>query len=96
MAFSATVRSQINLGGSNGGRMFLGEWTGNAGDSAGTFSLAGNIPLVVLFQKFDPLDNTFQIIPRIGCSYSNGFTTLTIENQDNVSVGRFMIIESGN
>ena len=96
MAFTATVRSSTNLGGSGGARLILGDWTGSAGDAAGTLSFAGAIPAICIFQKFDPIDNSYQIIPRVECSYSAGITTVTIENQDNVTTGRFMIIDYGN
>lgn len=95
MALSVTVRGSVFLGGSAGLRMTVGEWTGLAGDAAGTLTFAGPIPWLVVFQKFDTLDNTFEIIPRVEASYSNGITTYTIENQDNVTQGRFCIIQSG-
>lgn len=95
MAFSFTISGTANLGGQNGLRILVGTWTGNAGDAAGSITIAGPIPWMAIFQKFDPLDNTYEIVPRVEASYVNGLTTYTIENQDNVTQGRFTIIESG-
>jgi hypothetical protein len=93
MAFSTTIRNQIYPGA--GVRMVIGEWSGAAGDSAGTIALGGAYPIMCIFQKLDPLDNSYQIIPRVETSVSNGICTFTIENQDNVTTGRFLIITSG-
>jgi hypothetical protein len=88
MAFSATVRGQSYHG--QGHRTLWGEWTGSAGDAAGTFIVAGNVKRAD-FIKFDPLDNTNQILARVGIVQSGPISTLTIQNQDNVASGHFMI-----
>lgn len=93
MAFSTTVRNQIYPGA--GVRMVIGDWTGAAGDTAGTIALGGGYPQMCIFQKFDPIDLTYQIIPRVEVSVSGGICTFTIENQDNVTTGRFFIVTSG-
>jgi hypothetical protein len=94
MAFSATIRTQAYLG--PGLRKLYGDWTGSAGDAAGTMTIYGNIPKGgIIFQKFDALDATNQILPRVECSYSAGITTITVENQDNVTQGSFEILCMG-
>lgn len=95
MAFSATVRGTGYLG-SSGIKFTYGDWTGSAGDTAGTLSVSGAYPLLAIFQKFDALDNTYEIIPRIEISTSNFVTTITVENQDTVTTGRFFIVHAGN
>ncbi|HEX9504271.1 MAG TPA: hypothetical protein VF974_08225 [Patescibacteria group bacterium] len=93
MAFSATVRGTSYFG--DGVRSIYGDWTGAVGDAAGTLALAGGYPILAIFQKFDTLDNTFQIIPRVEVSTTSGITTYTIENQDTVATGRFFILHKG-
>jgi hypothetical protein len=46
------------------------------------------------FYKFDN-DNTWQIIPRVTTSTTSGITTLTINNQDDVTNGFFEIDKLG-
>ena len=93
MAFSATVRGQTYNGPIH--RTLFGEWTGSAGDSAGSFVVAGNV-IRADFVKYDPLDNTTQGQARVGIVQSGAISTLTIENQDNVTAGHFMIDVLGN
>jgi hypothetical protein len=93
MAFSATIRGQTYNGPSH--RTIWGEWTGSAGDAAGTFAVAGNVKRAD-FIKFDPLDNTNQILARVGIVQVGNISTLTIQNQDNVTAGHFMIDVMGN
>lgn len=95
MAFSSTVRGSLFLGGPGGIKVTYGDWSGNAGDAAGTVSVSGGYPLMAVFQKVDALDNTFQVIPRVGVSVSGSICTLTVENQDNVTTGRFLIVHGG-
>ena len=95
MAFSATVRGNAYLGGAGGLKVTYGEWSGVPGDTAGTVSVSGGYPLLAVFQKFDAIDNTYQIIPRIEISVSGSVTTITIENQDTVVTGRFFIVHAG-
>ena len=90
MAFAYNIRGQAYLGPTY--RKIYGDWTGSAGDTAGTIVVAGNVPRgAVIFQKLDPLDNTFAGMTRCECSFANGFTTITVENQDNVTQGAFEI-----
>lgn len=89
MAFSTTVRNTAYLGTA---RALIGDWSGVAGDTSGTIAISGGYPIMAVFQKFDTLDNTYEIIPRVEVSVSNGICTFTIENQDNVTTGRFFIL----
>ena len=95
MAFSATISGQCPLPSGNGLKMYVGTWTGAVGDSAGTLAIAGGFPVCAIFQKFDPIDKTYQIIPRIETATLGGITTYTVENQDTVTSGSFMIIHGG-
>lgn len=88
MAFSATVRGRSFNG--PAASTVWGTWTGATGDAAGTLAISGIVTRAI-FQKFDALDNTYEIIPRIERSTSSGITTLTIENQDTVTDGFFTI-----
>jgi hypothetical protein len=50
---------------------------------------------IAKFQKLDPKDNTNQILARCETSISSGITTLTIENQDDVTSGSFEVTVLG-
>jgi len=93
MAFSATVRKQAVLG--DGLVMTMGDWSGLAGDAAGTLVVSGGYPLLIIFQKYDAATNTQQIIPSVSVSVSGSLTTITVENQDAVTTGRFVVIHGG-
>jgi hypothetical protein len=92
MAFSATIRNQAYMG--PGIRRIWGEWTGTAGDAAGSMVVSGYVT-EANFQKLDPLDSTNQILARVGKVVASGKTTLTIQNQDNVTDGYFWITTTG-
>lgn len=92
MAFSATVRGTAYLGAL---RLIYGDWTGSSGDAAGTVTISGPKPYVALFQKFDAIDRSYQIVPRVEVSTTSGITTITVENQDDVTTGSFMILSPG-
>jgi len=91
MAFSATVTGVRYLG--PAASTLFGTWSGSAGDAAGTLSVGGSV-LSARFEKFDS-DNTSQIMPRVTASVANNITTLTINNQDNVTNGYFIIEKMG-
>lgn len=90
MAFTTTVRG-VRYGGV-GSCQIYGEWTGSAGDAAGTMTVGGTVVMAV-FQKFDPIDQTYQIIPRVEVSINTttNISTITVENQDNVTLGKFLV-----
>lgn len=91
MAFSATVRNTQYWG--PGRTSYSGDWSGAAGDAAGSMSVGG-VVIQAIFQKMNN-DGTYEIIPRVSSSISGGITTLTIENQDNVTTGYFTIDKLG-
>lgn len=82
------------MGGSAGMSMTFGDWSGSAGDAAGTISVSGGKVWGALFWKQDG-DNTSQIFPRVDSSTSGAVTTLTVQNQDNVVNGTFIIHHGG-
>lgn len=94
MAFSATVRNSVHLG--PGLKMTVGDFSGSVGDAAGTIDVSGGYVLSCLFQKMDSGGTTTQIFPTVGLSTSGSVTTVTIQNLDNVTTGRFVIIHGGN
>ena len=87
MAFSATIREVQYVG--PGRRIISGDWSGAAGDGAGTFTCSGTV-VSSRFEKFDN-DNTFGQPVRCSGSTSGGLTTLTINNLDNVTTGYFTL-----
>ncbi len=95
MAFSATARGSAYLG--PGLRVTYGEWSGAAGDAAGTLAFGGKY-LGSLWFKNDSTSvnvNTTQIFPVVEW---DGLLpgTLTIQNQDNVTTGNFLVFSLGN
>lgn len=91
MAFSATIRNLAYHGA--GSSTVSGEWTGAAGDAAGTMTIGGIVTRAV-FQGYNS-GSTCEIIPRVSSSVASGITTLTIENQDNITTGYFEISKLG-
>lgn len=86
MAFSATVTGAQFIG---PGRMQLsGTWSGAAGDAAGTLAVSG-VVIRADFQSYD-VDNAWGI-PRISLSTTSGITTITVNNQDDVTTGYFIV-----
>lgn len=91
MAFSATIRNTQYYGA--GRTSYSGDWSGLAGDAAGSMQIGG-VVVQAVFQKMTA-DQTFEIIPKVTSSFASGITTLTIENQDNVTTGYFTIDKLG-
>ena len=91
MAFSATIQNTSYMG--PGRTSLTGNWSGLAGDAAGSMTIAGNV-IKANFYKFDN-DNSWQMIPRVSTSVTAGISTLTINNQDNVVNGFFEIDKLG-
>jgi len=91
MAFSATVQNIQYMG--PGKTILTGSWSGSAGDAAGLMTISG-VVTASKFQKFDN-DNTYQGDARCSSSTASGLTTLTVNNQDNVTTGYFTIEKLG-
>lgn len=87
MAFLATVKGQAYLG-----PMFkvtFGDWSGASGDAPGTIVVSGPHVWGALFFQLDAASS--QVFPSVSESVSGSVTTLTIQNQDDVTAGRFII-----
>lgn len=93
MAFSATIRNTAYCG--QGLKITFGDWSGLAGDAAGTISIGGPYVVGWGFYKLDG-DNTTQIFPRVDITTSGFVATLTVQNLDNVVTGRFFVMSVGN
>jgi len=87
MAFSATIREIQYVG--PGRRIISGDWSGAAGDAAGTFTCSGTV-VSSRFEKFDA-DNTFALAVLCSASTASGVTRLTVNNLDNVTTGYFTL-----
>jgi hypothetical protein len=95
MAFSATVRGSAHLG--PGLRLTYGDWSGAAGDAAGTLTVGGRYMGSFWFKNDTTTanQNTGQAFPKVEWDGTVG-GNLTIENQDNVTTGSFLIFSLGN
>ncbi len=95
MAFSATVRGSAYMG--PGMRVIYGDWAGASGDTAGSVSIGGKY-LGSLWFKNDSTTtnaNTDQIFPSVQWNGSIP-GTLTVQNQDDVGTGNFIVFTLGN
>jgi hypothetical protein len=78
-------------------RVTYGDWSGAAGDAAGTISVAGRY-LGSLWFKNDTTAvnaNTSQIFPVVNWDASVAPGNLTVQNQDNVTNGSFILFSLG-
>ena len=91
MAFSATVRGTSYLGPAL--RCTWGDWSGVAGGAAGSVTVPGRVQACI-FQKYDA-DDTSEILTRVTVSQSGFVSTITVENQDDVTTGRFIVFSLG-
>lgn len=94
MAFSATVRGSAYMGA--GLRVTYGDWSGLAGDAAGTITTAGSYIGSLWFKNDTTSVNasSSQIFPSVQ-SDGNVPSALTVQNQDNVTTGRFIVFSLG-
>lgn len=95
MAFSSTVRGSVYMG--PGLRVIYGEWSGASGDTSGSVSIGGRY-LGSLWFKNDTTSanaNTTQIFPTVQWNASVP-GTLTVQNQDDVTTGNFIVFTLGN
>lgn len=93
MAFSATILGQGGV--YPGFRIITGSWSGAAGDAAGTVSFGGAFQGSLWFDN-DANTNSNQIFPAVSSSSSGNISTITVQNQDNVTNGTFIIFALGN
>lgn len=94
MAFSATVRGAAYMGPSL--RVSYGDWSGAAGDAAGSVTVPGRYVGSLWFKNDTTTANanTSQIFPSVQWD-GNVPGTLTVQNQDNVTTGSFLIFSLG-
>lgn len=78
-------------------KILLGDWSGAVGDAAGSVSIAGQFVGSIWFKNDSTSvnQNTSQIFPKVEWNGSNP-GTITVENQDNVTTGSFLIFTRGN
>jgi hypothetical protein len=90
MAF-ATANVKANYFGSL--NVTTGDWSGNLGDAAGTVTVKGGR---VYFANFMDQDATSPqpVDFQVSASQSGAVTTLTVNNNNNVTAGRFLIISA--
>jgi hypothetical protein len=92
MAFST---SNIQVGYMPPLKMMVGDWSGSAGDAAGTLSVGGRYVGSLWFKNDTTSVNlTSQVFPKVEWD-GNVPGTLTIENQDNVTTGSFIVFTRG-
>lgn len=96
MAFSATVRGAGPIG-AGPMRVVYGDWSGAAGDAAGTITIGGRYCGSLWFKADTTTANqqTSQIFPDVEWDGLASPGTLTVENQDNVTTGTFIIFSLG-
>ncbi len=96
MAFSATVRGKTFFGGPGGLVAVYGDWSGAIGDAAGTLSIGGRLVGSLWFKNDSTTVNqtTSQIFPAVQWD-GNIPGNLTIQNQDNVTTGSFIVFTLG-
>jgi hypothetical protein len=100
MSFSATVRGAANFGPAL--RVTFGDWSGVTGDAAGTLSIGGKYMGSLWFKNDSTTATTLnmtnanssQIFPVVNWD-GNIPGTLTIQNQDNVGTGSFLVFSLG-
>lgn len=95
MAFSATVRGSAYLGAAL--RITYGDWSGAVGDTAGTIAVAGRYLGSLWFKNDTTTANQFtsQIFPKVEWDAAVAPGNLTIENQDTVTTGSFILFSLG-
>ena len=95
MAFSTTVRNIAYIG--SGLRVTIGDWSGATGDAAGTISVAGRY-IGSLWFKNDTTSvnqNSQQVFPAVNWDGNASPGNLTVQNQDNVTNGSFLLFSIG-
>lgn len=96
MAFSATIRGASNFGGQGGLRVIHGDWSGAAGDAAGTITIGGRFVGSLWFKNDTTAvnQNSQQVFPAVNWD-GNVPGVLTVQNQDNVTSGSFLVFSLG-
>jgi len=94
MAFATTVRFTGSIAGPM--RVTMGDWSGAYGDAPGTISVGGRYVGSLWFKNDTTSVNqlTSQVFPKVEWDGNNP-GTLTVENQDAVTTGSFIIFSLG-
>lgn len=90
MAFSTSNVQKNYFGGL---KVTVGDWTGSAADSPGTITVEGGRVYSARFSDQDA-STPFLIDVPVSVSQSGATSTVTVYNQQAVTVGRFLIISS--
>lgn len=89
MAFSTSnVQTGRIFGGVN---TYIGDWSGTAGDAPGTITLGGGRVYLAHFECQDSTGGPVELVP-CSVSVSSGTITLTVNNHDTVTLGRFFVV----
>ena len=91
MAFATSNVKSASIGG--GFKLTVGDWTGSAGDAAGTLTVAAG---KVYHAQFLPNITSGNYQPAIGVSPSGtaGIVTVTVYNSAAVTAGTFSIVSA--
>jgi hypothetical protein len=107
MAFSATVRGKGYMGGNGGLNVVYGDWSGLAGDASGTLSIGGRYVGSLWFKNDSLTAVSGQSTPNMSANSTGNQIfpavqwdgnipgNLTIQNQDNIGTGSFMVFTLG-
>ncbi len=90
MAFSTTNVQTGTL--FAGCKMYMGDWSGVAGDAPGTITLAGGRVYLANFTNADT--GSPQEDPDSTVSVASGIITMSVYNHQTVTNGRFLIVYS--
>lgn len=89
MAFSTSnVQSGKLFGGVN---TYIGDWSGALGDAPGSITLGGGRVYLAHFEDQDATGSPVELVP-CSVSVTSGVITLTVNNRNAVTQGRFIII----
>lgn len=77
-------------------KVMVGDWSGASGDAAGTLSIGGRYVGSLWFKNDSTTTNQFtsQIFPVVNWD-GNVPGTLTVQNQDTVGTGSFIVFTRG-
>lgn len=90
MAFATTNIQYVALAAPL--KVYLGDWSGTAGDAPGTITLGGGRVYLSIFSNQDATGP--QEDPDSSVTVSSGTITMTVYNHQTVTNGRFIIIYS--
>ena len=90
MAFAYTLNKRVGLGG--GLKVYVGTWTGNSGDAAGTGPVVEGGVVYINWWRETASAGPGQVIPASDAAGgTDGTRSITVYNNNNVTAGRFLI-----